>query len=474
MKEENMRAKTISAYCDDVLGNYDGVKIAELISSGDIESAQFVKAAISRAMEVNPYLNAIATETFEQALEQAAKPIKSPFGGVPSFIKDTEDVKGIPTLFGSRAIAGKPAEKSSKFAMQYNAMGFISLGKSALPEFGLTGTTEPVSTGPTCNPWNTDYSTGGSSGGSAALVAAGVVPVAHGNDGGGSIRIPAACCGLVGLKPSRGRLPGRDGSDKMAIDIISHGILSRTVRDTATFYAEAEKYFRDPDLPGIGLIKHPGKKRLRIALVTSGPNSPADISNTTDQVLKVGKVCEGLGHEVEEISFPFHSQVMDDFFIYWAALAFSFHHFGKKITGQTIDKNKFEPFTTGLSRHYLKNIFKTPFVIKRLRKFAHQYENFFDPYDILLSPTASSSAPELGYLSTELDFDIAFKRLKEFIPFTAYQNVAGAPAISLPLGHDKNGLPVGIQFAAAYGQEKQLLEIAFELEEARPWANLNQ
>ncbi len=469
-----MKEKIASAYCSDVLGNLDGVKIAELISLGEIGAAEVIEAAITRAESVNPRLNAIVTETFRQSREQARKKITAPFGGVPSFIKDTEDVEGIPTLFGSRAIPSKLAEKSSKFAMLYKKMGFICLGKSTLPELGLTGTTEPLATGPTCNPWNTDYSTGGSSGGSAALVAAGVVPIAHGNDGGGSIRIPAACCGLVGLKPSRGRLPNRDGSDKMPINLVSHGILSRTVRDTAAFYAEAEKYFPTPDLPEIGLITHPGKQRLRIAMVTNAPQLPHNSLPVSDQVIQVDKVCELLGHKVEEISFPFHSQVMDDFFIFWAALAFSFHHFGKKITGNKINQKKLEPFTIGLSRYYRNNILKTPFVLRRLRQFVHPYEAFFNQYDILLSPTASNCAPKLGYLSTELEFDMAFKRLKQFIPFTAYQNIAGAPAISLPLGHNKNGLPVGIQFAAAYGREKQLLEIAFELEEAKPWTNLNQ
>ena len=468
MEEE----KTVNAFCNDALGTLDGVELAKLISDKEIKVIEVVEAAITRAKKVNPRLNAIATETYEHALAQAEESTESPFGGVPSFIKDTDDVEGIPTLFGSRAISSKPAEKSSKFVEQYNAMGFVSLGKTTLPELGLTATTESLATGPTRNPWNLDHSTGGSSGGSAALVAAGVVPIAHGNDGGGSIRIPAACCGLVGLKPSRGRLPNRDGSDKMPINIVSHGILSRTVRDTAAFYAAAEKYFFDPNLPEIGLVKHPGRQSLRIAMITNAPDFAPGDSSTLDQVIKAGKICEDLGHKVEEIPFPFHKQVMDDFFIYWGALAFSFHHFGKKITGSTIDKNKFEKFTIGLSRYYRKNIFKTPFVIRRLRKFVHLYEKFFDQYDVILSLIASSSSPKIGYLSTELDFDIAFERLKKFIPFTAYQNIAGAPAISLPMGLCKDGLPIGIQFAAAYGQEKLLIELALALEEARPWPRL--
>jgi amidase len=464
-----MEKKIASAYCNDVLGTLDGVELAELIAIGGIKAVEIVEAAITRAQKVNPSLNAIATETFDKALIQAGQSINGPFGGVPSFIKDTDDVEGVATRYGSRAVSNKPADKSSNFVTQYNAMGFVTLGKSTLPELGLTATTEPLVNGFTRNPWNLEHSTGGSSGGSAALVAAGVVPIAHGNDGGGSIRIPASCCGLVGLKPSMGRLPNRDGSHKMPINIVSHGILSRTVRDTAAFYAGAEKYFLNPQLPGIGLVKNPGKQRLRIALITNPPNFSPENASCINQVIEIGKVCEGLGHKVEEIPFPFHTQVMDDFFIYWAAMAFSFHHFGEKIVGSPINKDKLEKFTLGLSRYYRNNILKTPFVIRRLRKFAHQYEKLFDQYDIILSLTASGSSPKLGYLNTEMDFDLAFERLKQFIPFTAYQNIAGAPAISLPLGHCKDGLPVGIQFAASYGEEKRLIELALELEEARPW-----
>ncbi|MBW1812361.1 MAG: amidase [Deltaproteobacteria bacterium] len=469
-----MERKIASAYCDDVLGILDGVEIAKLISTGEIKEIEAVEAAIARALKVNPIINAIATETYELALNQIKDPRDTPFRGVPSFIKDNEDIKGIPTLFGSRAIANKPAKKSSKFVTLYNNMGFRSIGKSTLPELGLTATTEPLATGPTRNPWNLDYSTGGSSGGSAALVASGVVPIAHGNDGGGSIRIPAACCGLVGLKPSRERLPNEDELDKMPINIISNGILSRTVRDTAAFYAEAEKQFINPELPKIGLVEHPGKKRLHIAMISNTLNSIPHDSSTFSQTLKVGKICEDLGHEIEDIAFPFQEQIMKDFSIYWGALAFFFHHFGKKITGSKIDKKKFEKFTLDLSGFYMKNILKTPFLIRRLRKFAYQYEAFFNKYDLILSPTTSTSAPVLGYLDTELDFNIAFERLLNFVPFTPYQNIAGAPAISLPLGYCKEGLPVGIQFAAALGKERLLIELAFELEEAIPWSRVGE
>ena len=332
--------KLINAYCDDVLGTKDGVELAALIAAGAIQSSEAIEAAIARAQRVNPTLNAIATETFEQARNQHNELGTGLLAGVPSFIKDTDHVKGAPTLMGTRAVPEKPADFSSNFVEQFLSVGLVSLGKSTLPEFGLTATTESLATGSTHNPWNINYSTGGSSGGSAALVAAGVVPLAHGNDGGGSIRIPAACCGLVGLKPSRSRLADTDRSKKMPINIVCHGVISRSVRDTAAFYASVEEHNRNSDLPGIGLVQHPGKERLRIGLFTDTPYTTPSHADSVAVAVNAGKLCENLGHNVETISCPFKAQVIDDFLIYWGMVAFFIHHFGKKLF--ETESNKFE------------------------------------------------------------------------------------------------------------------------------------
>jgi amidase len=470
-----MSTKIASSYCNDVLGTSDGVELANLISNGEIKEIEALEAAIDRAEKINPDINGISTKAFELALDETGTFNGNPFfKGVPSFIKDNDDVKGLPTLYGSRSVTNKPVQKSSEFVELYNSLGFRNLGKSTLPELGLTCSTEPLATGPTRNPWNLDHSTGGSSGGSAALVASGVVPIAHGNDGGGSIRIPAACCGLVGLKPTRWRLPGKASYDDMPVNIVCNGILSRTVRDTAVFYAEAEKIFAHQDLPKIGLVEHPSKKRLRIAMVATRPDERVLDPDIAGQLQKVGKCCEELGHKVEEIQFPFQKRVMDDFIIYWAALAFYFYYFGKKVTGDAIDKRKLEKLTVGFSKFYKKNILKTPFVVRRLKKFSNNYEALFNDYDLLLSPTVSTLPPKIGYLDPNLEFDTSLERLLDFIPYTPYQNISGAPAISLPLGSCSKGLPVGVQFAAAFGQEKSLLEIAFELEEALPWPRVGE
>ena len=466
--------KGISAYGDDALGTKDGVELAALVAAGEIQASEAVEAAIARVRKVNPALNAIVTETFEQARSQHKIPAAGLLAGVPSFIKDNEHVKGAPTLIGTRALPRKPADVSSRFVEQFLSVGLVSLGKTTLPEFGLTATTESLVTGPTHNPWNLDYSAGGSSGGSAALVAAGVVPLAHGNDGGGSIRIPAACCGLVGLKPSRGRLADVEGTEKMLIHIVCNGVISRSVRDTAAFYAAVEKNYHNPDLPEIGLVQHPGKNRLRIGLFTDTPHKTSSHTDSVEVTANTGKLCEDLGHNVEKISCPFKAQIMDDFIIYWGMLAFFIHHFGKMILDPEFDKKQLEIWTLGLSRFFRKKFLKAPFSIRRLKKFSKQYENIFSDYDILLSPTLSHAPPKIGHIGPEVSFETHFERIRQYVAFTPLQNTAGAPAISLPMGFSRNGLPIGVHFAAAYGQEKRLLELAFELEEARPWPLVGQ
>ena len=464
----------ISAYGDDALGTKDGVELAALVAAGEIQASEAVEAAIARVRKVNPALNAIVTETFEQARSRHKIPAAGLLAGVPSFIKDNEHVKGVPTLIGTRALPKKPADVSSRFVEQFLSVGLVSLGKTALPEFGLTATTESHVTGPTHNPWNLDYSTGGSSGGSSALVAAGVVPLAHGNDGGGSIRIPAACCGLVGLKPSRGRLADVEGTEKMLIHIVCNGVISRSVRDTAAFYAAVEKNYHNPDLPEIGLVQHPGKNRLRIGLFTDTPHNTSSHTDSVEVTVQTGKLCEDLGHNVEKIACPFKAQIMEDFIIYWGMSAFFIHHFGKMILDTGFDKNQLEIWTLGLSRFFRKKFLKAPFSIRRLKRFSKQYENIFSDYDILLSQTLSHAPPKIGYIGPEVSFETHFERIRQYVAFTPLQNTAGDPAISLPMGFSRNGLPIGVHFAAAYGQEKRLLELAFELEEARPWPLIGQ
>jgi amidase len=465
------QTNAVTAVCDDVLGTFDAVEIARLIQTGEIQASEAVEAAIARAERVNPSLNAIATSLFDSARQQARRPCPGAFAGVPSFIKDNEAVAGSPVLHGSRGLPRKPAKTSARFAKQFLSLGLINLGKTTMSEFGLTGTTEALVYGPTHNPWKLGFSPGGSSGGSAALVAAGVVPIAHGNDGGGSIRIPASCCGLVGLKPSRGRVAEAEGAELFPVKIVHQGMLSRTVRDTAVFFHAAEHYYRNPKLPEIGLVTQPGR-RLRIGFFTELDEDTPSHPDCVAAVADAAKLCEALGHSVEEVPRPFDDRFLEDFFLFWAMLAFAATRFGTRLVDPEFDRTKVEEFTEGLARYFQENASGAPMAIWRLRKFARQYALGFDHYDVLMNPTVTMPPPEHGYIGPEVPFETLLERSKWFIPFTPTQNVSGGPAISLPLGRSKEGLPLGVQFAAPLGDERTLLELALEIEAAAPWPSL--
>lgn len=461
----------MSSFCDDALGASDGVELAGRIQSGEIRASEAVEAAIARAERVNPSLNAIATPLFDSARAQAARSREGLFAGVPTFIKDNDALAGAPVYNGSRTLSATPSESNSPFVEQMLSFGFVSLGKSTMPEFGLTGTCESLLHGPTHNPWKQGFSPGGSSGGSAALVASGVVPIAHANDGGGSTRIPASCCGLVGLKPSRGRLLDMKGAGLVPVRILHQGMLSRTVRDTALFYLAAERGYRNRKLPELGLVTGAGR-RLRIGFFSELDQAAPAHPDCVAAVRSAAELCESLGHRVERIRPPFDDQFHEDFFLLWAMMAFAVSRFGKQLVHPDFDRTQLEPFTEGLVAHFQENARRAPAAIWRLRRFARKYARVFEQYDVLMNPTLSMPPPEHGFIGPEVPFETALERLKGFIPFTPVQNVSGAPAISLPLAQSASGLPIGIQFATPMGGDRTLLELAFELEEASPWPRL--
>lgn len=471
---QNTQIKRVHSFSNDVLEDFDAVKIAQLIKNKQVLAKEVIQASILRAKKVNPQLNAIASERFDLALENinANHSSTAIFSGVPFFFKDNTDFTGLATHHGSQAIHSPAAKKHDRLSQQLLDQGFIVLGKSNLPEFGLNATTEYQNGTATKNPWHTDFSCGASSGGAAALVASGVVPIAHANDGGGSIRIPAACSGLIGLKPTRCRTYNSDATSKLPINIISEGVVTRSVRDTAHFFSGMEQCYTNPKLPKIGLLEHSSNRKLRIGVVQQSITGSVD-SETAICLEKTAQLLESMGHHVEYYQLPFAQSFVDDFSHYWGLLSFMLLTFGNKLFGSNFERQKLDNLTCGLAKLYRNNFYKTPLFIYRLKKIQSQYQQIFQHYDVLLSPVLAHTTPKLGYISPQLEFDELFQRIQNYVTFTPIQNIAGAPAISLPMGYTQDyDLPIGMQFSANLGDEKTLIELAYEIESAQPWRKI--
>ena len=466
----------IHSFTNDILADRDAVELASLIKKKEIQSSEVVAACIKRAQQVNPQLNAIVTDCFDKALIESNNPSPGFFSGIPIFIKDLTQVKGMPNYFGSEALTNaKPATETDPIARQIFSQGFVNLGTSSLPEFGFTCSTEFPNQKDTCNPWNTLHSSGGSSGGASALVSAGVVPIAHAADGGGSTRIPAASCGLVGLKATRGRLLYSKLFATQIVQIACDGVITRSVRDTANFYAEAEKYYHNKKLSPIGLVQIPNKRKLKIGFTGNSIKGMKADGATLNDLQKTAALLESLGHEVREVKVPVADQFIDDFVNLWAMSAFFCMHFGKQIFGKHYQVEKLSKLTKGLAKHFWKNKLSAPFFISRLQRSYYDYQKMFEDFkvDVILTPTTAHAAPELGYLGMNLEFDEMFPRMLKWACFSPYANASGAPSITLPLGFDEEKkLPIGMLFWAKHGQEKLLLELALQLEEAKPWRKI--
>lgn len=461
----------VHAFGDDVLGDLDAVGLVELIRSGDVAVTDVVEAAIARAERVNPDLNAIAYPAFDRAREEARSPRGGYFAGVPTFVKDNVDVAGMPTRQGTDAFEGAPRPEDGDFARMFLATGLVPLGKSQLSEFGFSASAEHPRLGPVRSPWDLEHTAGASSAGSAAMVAAGVVPIAHANDGGGSIRIPASVNGLVGLKPTRDRLAQDKMMREMPVRIVQDGVLTRSVRDTAAFYREAEKVYRKLALPPVADITRTGKARLRIALVTEGIGRSAS-PEVTELTLKTAALLEELGHRVEQVEQPVPATLKDDFLLYWSLLALFMIRTGRRTFGESWDVAQLDNLTQGLSAHSARRLHRLPVAIARLRRMRRWSRAFFAQHDVVLTPTLATETPRIGHLAPTSDYDTIMDRLLDWVAFTPLQNATGDPAISLPLATTASGLPQGMMFGAASGREATLLELAYELEEARPWARI--
>jgi amidase len=395
-----------------------------------------------------------------------------PLAGVPTYVKDNTDVRGMPTNHGTAAYVGKPAVKDGPYARQYLSSGMTVLGKSRLPEFGFNASTEFADADPTRNPWHPGHSPGASSGGSAALVAAGVVPIAHANDGGGSIRIPAACCGLIGLKPTRGRHINADQARSMPINLVSEGVVTRSVRDTATFVAAMERTWRNTTLPPVGLVEGPASRRLRVGVLTASLGGVTADADTEATVARTAARLAKMGHDVEPATLPVGEEFVEDFIIYWGLLAFFASALGKRALDKKFDPDKLDGFTKGLRGTYRRNFYRTPTTLFRLSRVKNAYAGMLAKHDVILSPVLAHSPPTLGHLSPNVPFDELLIRLRNYVAYTPLNNVAGTPAISLPTGATADGLPIGVQISGAHGDERTLLELAFALEQDHPWRRI--
>ncbi|MCW2652619.1 MAG: amidase [Mycobacterium sp.] len=462
----------VHAFGDDALGDSDAVGLVGRIRRGDISPVALVDAAIARTQSVNPALNGLAHDAFDRARGRAAGYQRGFFGGIPTFIKDNVDVAGMPTMQGTDAWTPRPARAHGDWARAFLTTGLVPLGKTQLSEFGFSGSAEHPRIGPVRNPWNPEYTAGASSSGSAAFVAAGVVPIAHANDGAGSIRLPASCNGLVGLKPSRGRLPLDSQMRRMPLRIVTNGVITRSVRDTAAFYREAERVWRNAKLAPIGDVTGPGKQRLTIAVITTsiGRESSAEVRALT---LKTAALLDELGHHVERLDAPpVPASFADDFVLYWSFLAFALVRGGSRAFGKSFDRGRLDNLTLGLDRLAGRNLHRLPRAIARLATARRATMRFFSTYDAVLTPTLATQTPAIGHLDPTADFDQIMNRLMDWVAFTPLQNVTGEPAISLPLAETAAGLPQGMMLSAGVGEEARLLELAYELEEARPWRRI--
>jgi amidase len=461
------------------LDRADALDLAKLVATKQVAPEELLEAAIERAEAANPRFNFMAQKHYDYGRAAIAKGLpEGPFRGVPFLLKDVSVfIEGELTGCGSRYYT-EPATYTSELVKRYERAGLVIFGKTTTPELGLTATTESLATGETTNPWNPARSAGGSSGGAAAAVAAGVIPAAHAADGGGSIRIPASCCGLFGLKPSRGRMPSGPMKTETWAGLAVPHVVSWTVRDSAAMLDATH----GPDL-GSSYIAPPPERpflqevgrapgRLRIAFSVSTPRgSPVD-PECVAAVQDAAKLCESLGHHVEEAA-----PTVDGEAIGRATSAITFAHLMAELQRQEAacgippSPDVLEKVTMVL-KGWGAEVTGADYVraLETVQRAAIDAARFMQNFDILLTPTLAEPPVPLKRLSlSSEDSDAFFTALSNYVPFTSIYNVTGRPAMSVPLATSRSGLPIGVHFGARYGEEAGLFRLAGQLEQAAPW-----
>jgi amidase len=462
------------------LATLDATAQAARVRRGELQPIELVEAAIARAERVNPALNAIVTPLYDQARAIARGNLpEGPFRGVPFLLKDLlASYAGARMTGGSSFLGDFVPDHDSELVARFRKAGLVVIGKTNTPEFGILPTTEPRLFGPCRNPWNTGHIAGGSSGGSAAAVAAGIVPMAHGNDGGGSIRIPASCCGIFGMKPTRARTTlGPDVGDIMGGLVVEHA-LTRTVRDSAALLdavcgpGVGDPYPAPPRtrpfLEEVGT--DPG--RLRIAFTTTAPSGVRIDQECVRAVHNAAKLCESLGHSVEEAAPEINGLLMvDSFLTVWKAGTASGIQAMALLTGRVPSPEQFEPLTWAL--HEAGQAISAPTYLLAqtvLHGVARQIARFMLRYHVWLTPTLAEPPLPIGSFEPTPGNPLAgFERAVEFVPFTPLCNLSGQPAMSVPLHWSRDDLPVGTHFIGRFGDEATLFRLAAQLEAACPW-----
>jgi amidase len=457
-------------------------ELAEMVRSGELSARELVQTSLERIEELNPSLNAFVEVDAERALASAdaiSPGDPRPFAGVPTAIKNNRPAQGLRLTYGCSLMSDYRCEYDHNVTRRLKQAGFVIVGTTTLPEYGILPVSEARLFGPTRNPWDLGRTPGGSSGGAAAAVASGMLPVAHGNDGGGSIRIPAACCGLVGLKPSRGRvsLAPELGDANLVID----GMLTRSVADSAAIldvlagYEPGDATWAPPPLEPFARSAErvPGTLRIAATTLPPIPDAPLDPSAVL-AVSEASELLRSLGHEVEEVDPPWQQEDLGDLFgaVFCTAIATSIGYSGI-VAGREPTPADMEPMSWAIfSLARGLNAVEGAGAAVQLQGFARALVAFLEPYDAVLTPALAERPLALGTLDTAAaDPMSTFTRSGLFTPFTPVFNATGQPAISLPLFQGEDGLPLGVQLAGRPASEAALLALAAHLEEARPWAS---
>jgi len=460
---------------------YDALGLAELIAKKQITSAELLDAVRQRVEAINPKINAFNHLFFDNAEEQIKSGLgQGPFHGVPFALKDLgQYLKGTVTSAGGRVWKDQVADYDSTLVTRYKLGGLVIFGKTTSPELGLTTTTESVLYGQTRNPWNLERTSGGSSGGASSVVASRILPMAHASDGGGSIRIPASCCGLFGLKPTRGRVPMGPGQFEGWNGLSAHHAVTISVRDSAALLDVSSgvelgsPYYPPPQnrpfLHEVGA--DPGN--LRIALIADSPTGTPVDPECKQAATEAAKLCEYLGHIVDEAKWPVDAATLRGAFLpivnvsVARALDDAEAPLGRPVTDKDV-----EPVTWAMAQQG-RNINSVAYsrAIAMVHQIGFIMAKFQQTYDVIINPTLGKPPAPLGVLSlSPKDMQTFTKEITEFSPFTAIYNVTGQPSMSAPLHWTPDGLPVGVMFSARFGDEATLFRLAAQLEKARPWA----